>query len=160
MSITPHRANTKGALVTVCLFGFVEHEEDGKAWMLRTGLPENGIAITSCRTGAPGLFAKYRDLYRQWNSTTNPVDAVYVLFMGYYLMPLAWYLARRRGVPVILDVLVSQYDTEVNDRKRLSRWNPRAWFLWAVDFLAFFLADALVVDTHAHKQFFAHKFWV
>lgn len=128
--------------------------------MVRTGLAENGITIKPCRTNANGFFAKYRDLHRTWKGMKGRIDALYVIFMGYYLMPLAWYLARRQGIPVILDTLVSQYDTEVNDRKRLSRFSPRAWFLWAVDWFSCVTADAIVVDTQAHKEFFVEKFFV
>lgn len=146
--------------LTVCLFGFGENEEGGRAWMVRDGLKENSIIITECRTNASGIIAKYRDLYRTWNSIVGKIDAVYVIFMGYYLMPLAWYLAHRRGVPIILDALVSQYDTEVSDRKRISRYHPRAWFLWIVDFISCRMADAIIVDTFEHKKFFAAKFYV
>ena len=145
---------------TVCIFGYDEKDEGGRIWAIRTGLAENGIAVKRCQTLVDGFFAKYRDLYRKWKGMTGTVDAVYVIFMGYYLMPLAWYLAHRRGIPVILDVLVSQYDTEVVDRKKISRFSPYAWFLWAVDFISCHIADAIVVDTLAHKKFFATKFFI
>jgi glycosyltransferase involved in cell wall biosynthesis len=143
----------------VAFFGFDEHDEGGRAWSVRTGLFENGIDVKLCRTDVNGFFAKYRDLYQKWKGVGD-VDALYVIFMGYYLMPLAWYLANRRCIPVILDALVSQYDTEVNDRKRLSRFNPRAWFLWLVDFVSCHMADAIVVDTDEHKKFFAGTYFV
>ncbi|MFA6279106.1 MAG: glycosyltransferase [Candidatus Paceibacterota bacterium] len=145
--------------MNVCFFGYDESDEGGRAWAMRTGLVENGIKVKQCKTNVSGFFAKCRDLYRKWRNISD-VNAIYVTFMGYYLMPLAWYLARRRGIPVILDVLVSQYDTEVVDRKRVSRFSTRAWFLWALDFISCFVADAIVVDTHEHKKFFAEKFLV
>ena len=144
---------------TVCVFGY--DDEGGRTWTVVTGLSENGVIVKPCtvpRSG--GFFTKLRDLYRTWYASTDEIDAIYVLFMGYYLMPLAWYLARRRGIPVILDALVSQYDTEVVDRKRLSRFHPKAWPLWWMDFFSCFLADAIVVDTHEHQKFFAKKFFV
>lgn len=144
----------------ICFFGYDEKDEGGRAWAIRTGLAENGIAVKSCRTLVGGFFAKYRDLRRRWKGIAADVDALYVIFMGYYLMPLAWYLARRRGIPVVLDTLVSQYDTEVADRKRISRGSPRAWFLWALDWFSCFVADAIVVDTNEHKKFFTEKFFV
>ena len=144
---------------SVCFFGYDEREEGGRAWAIRTGLAERGVAVKLCQTSVNGFLAKYRDLYRKWRNV-GPVDAVYVIFMGYYLMPLAWYLARRRGIPIILDTLVSQYDTEVMDRRRVSRWSPRAWFLWALDWSSCALADAIVVDTHEHRKFFAERFSV
>ena len=145
---------------TVCIFGYDEHDEGGRAWAIMTGLAKNGIIVKPCRTLLDGFFEKYRDLYRKWNGISGNINAMYVLFMGYYLVPLAWYLARRRKIPVILDVLVSQYDTEVTDRKRLSRYHPRAWFLWVLDWFSCHVADAIVVDTYEHKIFFTKKFFV
>lgn len=146
--------------MTVCVFGYDELDEGGRIWAIRTGLAENGVTVTRCQTLAGGFFAKYRDLYRKWKAIPGDVDALYVIFMGYYLMPLAWYLARRRGIPVVLDTLVSQYDTEVIDRKRVSRFLPRAWFLWIVDLISCAIADTIVVDTLEHKKFFTEKFFV
>lgn len=145
--------------LTVCFFGYDERDEGGRAWAIRTGLAERGVAVKPCQTSVNGFLAKYRDLYRKWK-TVGPVDAVYVVFMGYYLMPLAWYLARRQGTLLILDTLVSQHDTEVVDRRRVSRRSPRAWFLWALDWFSCALSDAIVVDTHEHRKFFAERFSV
>ncbi|MDE1919377.1 MAG: glycosyltransferase family 4 protein [Patescibacteria group bacterium] len=144
----------------VCVFGFDEREEGGRIWAIRTGLVENDVTVKRCQTLINGFFAKYRELFRKWRDIEGRVDAIYVIFMGYYLMPLAWWLARCRGIPVVLDALVSQYDTEVVDRKRISRFSPRAWFLWAVDFISCFIADAVVVDTYENKKFFIEKFLV
>lgn len=149
--------------INVCFFGYDDRDEGGRAWTILTGLAENGIRIEMCRTdrtSVKGFVSKYKDLYRKWKNITSDIDALYVIFMGYYLMPLAWYLARRRGIPVILDTLVSHYDTEVTDRKRISRFSLRALFLWATDFISCFIADAIVVDTNEHKTFFIQTFFV
>jgi len=144
----------------ICLFGLKEYDEGGRTWTLRTGLHENGFLLKYCQTDVRGFLAKYRDLYRTWKKISHDVDALYVVFMGYYFIPLAWYCARRKKIPIILDALVSQYDTEVIDRKRVVKYSPRAWFLWGVDFISCFVADAIVVDTFANKNFFAEKFFV
>ncbi|TSC69900.1 MAG: hypothetical protein G01um101449_488, partial [Parcubacteria group bacterium Gr01-1014_49] len=106
--------------LTICVFGFDERDEGGRTWAIRTGLVENGVTVRLCRTNVKGFLAKWRDLYRKWSLLEGDIHAVYVVFMGSYLMPLVWYLARRRGSRIILDMLISQYDTEVGDRKRLS----------------------------------------
>lgn len=144
--------------ITVCLFGYLEREEGGRTWPIRKGLLDHNLEVVECRTSVGGFYAKWRDLYRTWQTVAAKTDVLYVLFMGYYLMPLAWYLARRRGIPVILDALVSQYDTEVVDRRRVSGYHPRAWFLWGLDWISYCMADAIVVDTSAHKNFFVDRF--
>lgn len=87
-------------------------------------------------------------------------DAIYVVFLGHYLMPLAWYVARREKIPVIFDAFLSLYDTEVNDRARVSRLSPRAWILWMTDWFSCRLADVVLLDTEEHKQYFVEHYGV
>src|SRR3989344_3526575 len=102
----------------VCVFGYDEKDEGGRIWAIRTGLAENGIAVKRCQSFVDGFFAKYRDLLRKWKSITGDIDALYVVFMGSYLMPLAWYLARRRGVPILLVFSGRQSKTRAVNRRR------------------------------------------
>ncbi|TSC59220.1 MAG: group 1 glycosyl transferase [Candidatus Peregrinibacteria bacterium Greene0416_19] len=132
--------------------------EGARSWVIRTGLGERGCEVTLCRTEAEGLFAKYTDLGRRWNAMPAKPDAIYVPFLGHYLMLLAWRLGRREGIPVILDAFLSLYDTEVHDRKRVSRWSPHAWFLWFTDWLACHLATVVLLDTEEHKRYFVDTF--
>lgn len=131
-----------------------------RSWVIRTGLGEAGYPVALCRTEVSGLFSKYRDLWRRWKAFKSDARAIYVVFLGHYLMPLAWYLGKRAGIPVIFDCLVSLYDTEVNDRCRVSRFSPYAWILWMTDWLGLRLADVVLADTDEHREFFAETFGV
>jgi glycosyltransferase involved in cell wall biosynthesis len=131
-----------------------------RCWVLRTGLAEHGWRVELCRTEKPGFIAKYRDLSRQWNSYKGELDAVYVPFLGHYLMPLAWWLAKRRKVPVVLDAFLSLYDTEVQDRRRVGKYSPKALVLWLTDWLACSLATVVLVDTEEHKEYFVRTFGI
>ena len=148
---------------TIIAFG--NYDLDGaRSWVIRTGLQESGYDVALCRTEVLGLFGKYRDLWKRWNSalqaSQSPVVAIYVVFLGHYLMPLAWFLGKRAKTPVIFDALVSLYDTEVGDRKRVSRFSPYAWVLWMTDWIGFRLADVILADTEEHKEFFVKSFGV
>ncbi|MDD4287132.1 MAG: glycosyltransferase family 4 protein [Candidatus Peribacteraceae bacterium] len=94
--------------------------------------------------------------HRRWPS--HAIDALYVVFPGHYVMPLAWWLARKRKIPIILDVFISLYETEVEDRKRVSQWNPKAWMLWLIDWSACALAETILIDTEEHRDFFVKRY--
>ncbi|MFA6039755.1 MAG: glycosyltransferase family 4 protein [Candidatus Peribacteraceae bacterium] len=142
---------------TVCAFGHFDLE-GGRSWVIRTGLLEHGCNVVLCRTEAKGFLRKYRDLWRRWHALAVRVDVLYLVFLGHYLSPLAWFLAKRRNIPFIADAFLSLYDTEVFDRRRVSRFHPRAWILWFVDWLTCRLADVVLLDTEEHVDYFVRTF--
>lgn len=121
-------------------------------------MEEHGFQITYCNTQEKGLWKKYKDLGRKWKECEATADALYVVFLGHYLMPLAWWLARKKKIPVIFDAFLSLYDTDVRDRRRFSPWNPWAWILWLVDFFACHLADRILIDTEEHREYFIRRY--
>ncbi len=145
-------------MMKICAFGCFE-TEGARSWVIREGLTDAGFTVTFCNTTAPGFMGKYRDLARQWKGQTN-IDALYAVFPSHFLMPLAWKLARRKKIPIIFDAFLSLYDTEVYDRKRLSKWNPKAQLFWFADWLACKLADVILLDTEEHKEYFVRHYHV
>ncbi|ALM10248.1 MAG: group 1 glycosyl transferase [Candidatus Peribacter riflensis] len=142
---------------TVCAFGYFDLEGQ-RSWVIRKGLEESGCTVSLCRTDARGFWPKVCDLRRKWKSLDGATDALYVVFPGHYLMPLAWWLARRKSIPVILDVFISLYETEVEDRARISGWHPKAWMLWLIDWMACALANVILIDTEEHRDFFVRRY--
>jgi len=143
----------------LCAFGYFDLEGQ-RSWVIRKGLEESGCSVRLCRTDARGFLPKMRDLRKQWNRLGSAADALYVVFPGHYLMPLARWLARKKGIPVILDIFISLYETEVEDRARVSAWHPKAWLLWGLDWLACALADCILIDTEEHRQFFVNRYHI
>lgn len=141
---------------TICAFGYFDLDGQ-RSWVIRKGLQEAGFDVSLCRTDARGFLPKLRGLLKQWK-TIDAIDALYVVFPGHYVMPLAWWLARKRKIPVILDVFISLYETEVEDRRRVSWWHPKAWFLWMADWLSCTLADVILIDTEEHRDFFVRRY--
>ncbi len=144
---------------TVVAFGNFDLE-GSRSWMIRKGLAEAGYEVALCRTDVPGFTGKYRDLRRRWKECRENAAAIYVVFLGHYLMPLAWYLGKRSKIPVIFDVFLSLHETEVYDRRRVSRFSPKAWLLWFTDWLACHLADVVLIDTEEDKNYFIKKYGV
>lgn len=142
---------------SVCAFGYYDLEGQ-RFWVIRKGLEESGCAVRLCRTDARGFWPKIRELRRQWQAMKETFDALYVAFPGHYLMPLAWWLGWRKKIPVIFDVFISLYETDVEDRQRIGRFHPKAWMLWMMDWTACALADVILIDTPEHRDFFVKRY--
>jgi glycosyltransferase involved in cell wall biosynthesis len=68
--------------------------------------------------------------------------------------------ARRHGIPVVFDPLISAYDKQVFERELLSVGSFRAKRLLQRERRQFQSADLLVADTQAHADYFADEFHV
>jgi glycosyltransferase involved in cell wall biosynthesis len=77
------------------------------------------------------------------------VDAVVVGYPGQFDL----WSARRHGLPVVFNPMVSLYDTFVEDRERFSDGSPAASLLRRLDRSSFRAADVVVADTHANAEF-------
>ncbi|MDH4228546.1 MAG: glycosyltransferase [Nitrospirota bacterium] len=87
-------------------------------------------------------------------------DLLIVGYVGHLDIVLARFLSLFRRRPVVLNALISLYDTVVLDRRLLSPANPLARLLWWLDRTAFQLADAILIDTHAHARHLSATFGV
>lgn len=63
--------------------------------------------------------------------------------------------ARRHGVPLVFDPLISAYDKQVDERGKLAVGSARAAKLLARERRQFACADRVVADTPAHADYFA-----
>ena len=144
---------------TILVFGHFDLE-GGRSWVIRTGLIENGYTLQFCRTEAKGILRKYKELRQNWRKMSKMADAIYVPFLGHWVLPLAWLLARRRLIPIIFDAFLSLYDTEVCDRRRVSRFSPKARFLRFTDWLCCRLCSVVLVDTEEHRRYFVQQYGV
>lgn len=142
----------------ILAFGY--HDQSApRHWTISRQMLDEGFELIECHTSAKGLFGKYRDLYRQFRTKGRDIRALLVTFPGHYLMPLAWLLTRwPRRRWLIFDAFVSLHDTAVDDRKTVGRRSPKAFFLYLVDWFACHLADTVLVDTEAHRDFFIDRF--
>lgn len=142
---------------TLCAFGYFDLSGE-RSWVIRKGLEEAGFTVSLCRTEVPGFWPKIHDLLAQWKQMKSSVDVLYVVFPGHYLMPIAWWLAKRKRIPLVLDVFISLYETEVEDRAHFSPWHPKAALLWLFDWLACTLAEKVLIDTPEHRDYFVQRY--
>ena len=125
---------------------------------MRRDLEKEGCQVIECHTEKNGLLSKYWDLRRQFKINGKEACEVLVAFPGHYLMPLAWILTRWPRKKLVFDAFISLHDTLVDDRKKVSRWHPYAWFLFMMDFISCHAADEVLIDTEEHRKFFMKRF--
>ncbi len=141
--------------MTICYFGIFDPEYVRNR-IVRKGLAANGVTVKLCTTRISG-WRKYVAL-RRLHRGVGEYDVLLVGFPGPTVMPLAWWLARRRGTRVVFDSYNSQYHALVEIRKQAVRGSLRARFMYLREWLACRLADVVLMDTNAHCQYMARTF--
>lgn len=59
---------------------------------------------------------------------------------------------------IVNDFFISNYDTYVNDRKKITKYNPRAWWKFLQDWFNFRYSHYLLSDTQAHFKYWESLF--
>jgi glycosyltransferase involved in cell wall biosynthesis len=132
--------------------------EAPRHWNICKELRGKGYEVRECHTTRRGFIGKCVDLWRQFREKSTGVSEVLVTFPGHYLVSLAWLLTRIPRRQLTFDAFLSLWDSLVDDRRLVSRWNPYSWFLWFVDYVSTHLADEVLLDTEAHRKFFIERF--
>lgn len=147
--------------------------------ILIRGLQENNIEISECHSDVwgdiedksqiSGVFTRItRILYWLtrypaliWKYMRLPKhDVVVIPYMGQLDVLVLWPFAKFRKEPIIWDAFLSLYNTVVEDRKLISRWNPLSGILFFWEWLACKAADIIILDTQAHADYFIDTFGV
>jgi glycosyltransferase involved in cell wall biosynthesis len=145
--------------------------------ILLRGLRENNVIIYQChkdiwtgvedKSQVKGLFSKLGFFFRLFVSypvlicryfTMPAHDVVFVGYLGQLDVIVIALFAKLRGVPVVLDVFLSLYDTIVDDRKLISPSNPLSKLLYFFEWIATRCATALILDTRTHSQYIKQLF--
>lgn len=97
------------------------------------------------------------DLEALWRRLPRP-DLLWVPCFRQRDLSAAHRWARRLGVPLVFDPLISAYDKQVYERHKFAPVSPRAKRLHAWEQRLFQEADLLIADTAAHGDYFAQEF--
>ncbi|MDD5469812.1 MAG: glycosyltransferase family 4 protein [Candidatus Peribacteraceae bacterium] len=143
----------------ICALGY-DFLGGARYWVIQTGLRRHGFDVIECNTQKRGFLAKYRDLCREYWKLRKQVGVIFVPFPGHYIMPLAWVLGRITGKPIVFDVFVSLYDTNVEDRKSVPAGSLHAHTLSFMDWLSCTLASIVLIDTGLQKQYFVERYGI
>lgn len=124
--------------------------------VIRKGLGKNGAGVRECRVSPRHKFwARYPQLAARFRRGTD------ILFVPEFCqkdVPAAAFLARLWGKKVIFDPLVSRFETKIIDWGWKPADSPAAWWNRRIDAAAFSLADLVLADTSAHKDYYCGEF--
>ncbi len=133
----------------ICWFGNYDSSY-ARNKILIDGLRAHEVQIIECNANGQGLRA-YAELLKKYRSIERDIDYIYCAFPIHFSIFIALFSKK----PVIADVLVSLYDSSITDRRLYSRFHPIALLLRWLDMIIVKLADIVIVDTEAHKQYFS-----
>ncbi|MBE7214632.1 glycosyltransferase [Shewanella benthica] len=83
---------------------------------------------------------------------------IIVGYLGHLDIFVLWPFARIRGIPIVWDAFISLYNTVVEDRKMFGKRHPVSLVLYAWEWLACRLADAVLLDTNEHADYFRRRY--
>lgn len=163
----------------VCYFGTYSTQEGyPRNSVLIKGLRDNGAEVLEChvelwkdsadrlravKAGCYNFSLLARIIYSHLLLifkflSIKHYDFLVVGYPGFSEVLLAKLLNIFRRKPLIYDAFISLYDTAVNDRRIVGPRTFKASLLWIIDKIACSLADIVMVDTQAHKEYFSKEF--
>ncbi|MBU0994027.1 MAG: glycosyltransferase [Proteobacteria bacterium] len=108
-----------------------------------------------------GLLISHLDLIRQFLITPK-VDAIIVGHPGYFHVHLASilrFLFQPRAT-LVYDAFIPLFEMIVDDRKLIKAGSPAARLIRLIEKSTLYLADMILVDTHAHQDYLANEYHV
>lgn len=123
--------------------------------VLINGLRENGVRVLECRDTSRWMAIKYIRLFFKHLKYIGKYDVMIVGFSGQELMFLAKIFSRK---PIIFDVFTSHYMGYILDRQYFSPRSLRAKYYRFLDYWSCRLADAILLDTQAHINYFVREY--
>jgi glycosyltransferase involved in cell wall biosynthesis len=145
----------RGRPPTVCFFGHYDPDY-GRVQVLKMGLAEHGYAVVECRSELKG-WRRYVDLWRRHRRLASDYDYLLVAVGGYDVVWLARLLTRK---PILFDAFVSVYLTAVCDRSAYRAASLRGLYCRLMDRIPCRLADRVLIDTDAQRDFFVEKYGI
>lgn len=139
--------------MNICYFGIYDPHYSRNRVLIK-GLRSNGVEVVEIHEHGKGII-KYLRLLRRYVISRKDFDAMIVGFPGQGVMFLARLLTRK---PIIFDAFTSHYGGYILDRKYYSPTSMRARYYRFMDTWSCRFADAVLLDTQAHIDFFVKEF--
>ena len=95
------------------------------------------------------------NIIRQITKNTQTKDIVYILLPFSKNQFFKFFFDRNK---IINDFFISNYDTYVYDRKKITKKNPRTWWKYFQDWFNFRFSKYLLSDTQAHFDYWEELF--
>lgn len=145
-------------MMQVCYFGAFRPSY-ARNDFLRRSLELAGCAITLCNVpvGWP-TYRKYPALIAQYLNVWRKCDIILVAEFGQTLAPLAWALGRLTRRPMVFDLVIGLYESNVIERRSHQPDEFEAKKLFWLDQMAGKLADRTLTGTAAYKDYLVSTF--
>lgn len=128
--------------------------------ILRRGLRELGDEVVELR-GSPRLRFWLRYPQLGWRASRAVDAAPAVFFVPEFCqkdVPLAHFISRVMGRPLVFDPLAARYETKILDWRRQAPSSLQAWWNFRIDRWAFSGSDLILADTEAHKAYYCSAY--
>ena len=126
--------------------------------ILITGLRQNGVKVVECRSSAPFRFRWISLLFKFMRY--GPFDVIIVGVPGHADVIIAKFASLITGTPLVFDVFISLYDTNVFDRELVKKNSFFARWFFFLDKISCLLPDVLLFDTQQHIRYFRKTFGI
>lgn len=139
----------------VCYFGVYNPKYPRNAVIIK-GLKKNGVEVVECNAWPAKGLGKYFTLARKLLAEARGCDVLLAGFPGHSSLILAKLLFLNKKI--VFDPCYSLFEMSVYDCLR-SRFHYRSLIYYAQDFLAFKLADHVIIPTKQDQDYFAKRFF-
>lgn len=120
------------------------------------GLKSNGVEVIECTSPSTSYKTRYYEVLKKFlQNSREDYDALFVGYFGQPLVPICRKFSKK---PIIFDAFLSAYDTMCFDRKKHAPNSAMGKFYYWLDKHSCQLADAVLLDTNAHVQYFKETF--
>ena len=113
-----------------------------------------GIEVLDCSSTMRGPL-RYADGFRKFLFAAGKSDVVLIGFLGHFIMPFAKLVTRKK---IIFDAFVSVYQTMASDRGVFKPGSLAARLAGYIDKKACLLADAVLLDTDSHIDYYCRRY--
>jgi glycosyltransferase involved in cell wall biosynthesis len=143
---------------TICEFGYADQKTPtGRSTLLVSALQREGFRISSLLVNPLSRAKSIQLAVNVWRS--SHARFVFLRFPYFpWMIQCAVFLKRRLKARLVVDAMISAYETIIEDRRLYQAGSKQANSCKQEDLLVGREADLLVVDTHLHAEFLVRKF--
>lgn len=138
---------------TVCFFQ-AYNRDYLRAETLRAGLAAHGVVLLRCQVNRRSAL-RYPLALARFVPLARRADVVLANFRSFELLPLLRALTRK---PIVYDPFISFWQSSCEERQWFAPGSVRGRLLFALDRWDCRLADHVLVDSEAHREFFRVTF--
>lgn len=143
----------RNSTVRICFFPGRESSY-ARSRVLLAGLRAAGLRVHDCSSSKKNVLRYFISIFRffKWK---RECDVILVGFFGQFLVPIVRLFTRKK---IIFDTFLSAYQTLAFDRKVIDPNGLAAAIIRSVEKLSCQIADACLLDTEQHIDYFINEY--